>query len=396
MRIPGKRSKLQQNSLFRLIALVLVFAVIVCGCEAASPAEAPVSQNKTDVTITLTEGSRSRQYRIPVESVAGKLSGNRAAASTALQDYISANPRIFPQKAYITSACQYVPPINGTQIDMPKLISYICDNAGTLKTVNVRDFYLEYQDPDAPALEKLYSRVQDSAVTYSDGQEVTLYDLGVVYEPSDNSVHYNKKLLHDKVRDLANSYDDAGQRTVTINGVMGRFTVSGGTWGHIADTQAEIDYMTEHFDALKPGEDSRIPIMKQDLSWNFPSTYIEVDKELQHVYLVSDNEVVMDSDCVTGRPRGHSTPEGIFFISEIKTNKTLTGPGYSSFVYRWMRLTNSGIGLHDATWRGRFGGAIYERDGSHGCINLPKAFAYELYDFVKVRAPGDIVVFVHN
>ena len=65
-------------------------------------------------------------------------------------------------------------------------------------------------------------------------------------------------------------------------------------------------------------------------------------------------------------------------------------------MYRWMRLTNSGIGLHDATWRGRFGGAIYERDGSHGCINLPKTFAYELYDFVKVREPGEIVVFIHN
>ncbi len=389
-------AKLQQNSLFRLIAMTLVFAVLVCGCEIASPAEAPVSQNAADVTITLTEGARSRQYRLPAKYVAGKLSANRADVTYAVRDYISANPRVFPQKAYITSACQYVPPINGTQIDMPKLISYICDNAGTVQSLNIGDFYLKYQDPDAPALEKLYSRVQKSAVTYSDGQEVTLYDLGVVYAPSDNSIHYDKKILHDKVRDLANSYDDAGQRTVTINGVMGRFTVSGGTWGHVADTQAEIDYMTEHFDALRPGESSRIPIMKQDLPWNFPSTYIEVDKELQHVYLVSGNRVIMDSDCVTGRPRGHSTPEGIFFISEIRTNKTLTGPGYSSFVYRWMRLTNSGIGLHDATWRGRFGGAIYERDGSHGCINLPKTFAYELYDFVKVREPGEIVVFIHN
>ncbi|MBO5551858.1 MAG: L,D-transpeptidase family protein [Lachnospiraceae bacterium] len=374
---------------------MLVFALILCGCEYENQ-ETPVSQNKTDITVTFTEGVRSKQYQIPVEYAGGKISANRAAATEAVREYINENPRIFPQKAYITSACHYVPPVNGTQINIPKLISQICENVGTAQTLDIRDFYLEYQDPDAPALEKLYSKIQDSAVTYSTGEKVSLYDLKAVYDPSDNSISYDKKIMHDKIRDLANSYDDAGTRTVTINGVMGHFTVSGGTWGHVADTQAEIDYMEEHFDRLKTGEDSRIPIMKQDLSWDFPADYIEVDKELQHVYVVSGNAVIMDTDCVTGKPNGHATPEGIFFISETRTNKTLTGPGYSSFVYRWMRLTNSGIGLHDATWRGRFGGAIYERDGSHGCINLPKAFAYDLYDFVRDKEPGDIVVFVHN
>ena len=386
----------QKFSLYRLTALMLIFVLILCGCEYVSQAPAPVSQNKTDVTVTLTEGARSKAYKLPAEYVGGRLSVNRAATVSAVQDYISANPRVSPRKAYITSACQYVPPINGTQLKLPELIVSICDAGGTAKTLDIRNYYVEYQDPDAPALEELYSKVQDSTVTYSNGQKISLYDLGIMYNASDNSVSYNKKILHDKIRDLANSYDDVGTRTVTINGVMGRFTVSGGTWGHIADTQAEIDYMEEHFDKLKAGENERIPIMKQDLPWDFPRTYIEVDKELQHVYVVSGNRVIMDTDCVTGRPNGHSTPEGIFFISEKRTNKTLTGPGYSSFVYRWMRLTNSGVGLHDATWRGRFGGAIYERDGSHGCINLPKAFAYELYDFVLPTEPGDIVVFVHN
>jgi len=54
-----------------------------------------------------------------------------------------------------------------------------------------------------------------------------------------------------------------------------------------------------------------------------------------------------------------------------------------------MRLTWTGIGLHDATWRSKFGGKIYTYDGSHGCINMPKASAYELYDLIQV---GDCVV----
>ena len=48
-----------------------------------------------------------------------------------------------------------------------------------------------------------------------------------------------------------------------------------------------------------------------------------------------------------------------------------------------MRMTNSGIGLHDADWRSSFGGKIYTYNGSHGCINLPPDFAYELYDRIE-------------
>ena len=43
---------------------------------------------------------------------------------------------------------------------------------------------------------------------------------------------------------------------------------------------------------------------------------------------------------------------------------------------------NGGIGLHDATWRGSFGGEIYRNSGSHGCINMPYEKAKELYEKV--------------
>ena len=49
-----------------------------------------------------------------------------------------------------------------------------------------------------------------------------------------------------------------------------------------------------------------------------------------------------------------------------------------------MKFTNSNIGLHDASWRSEFGGEIYKTNGSHGCVNLPKDKAYELYDLISV------------
>lgn len=53
--------------------------------------------------------------------------------------------------------------------------------------------------------------------------------------------------------------------------------------------------------------------------------------------------------------------------------------------------SNVGVGLHDAKWRSRFGGGIYENDGSHGCINLPAAFAEQLFN--KVRRGTPVIIY---
>lgn len=48
---------------------------------------------------------------------------------------------------------------------------------------------------------------------------------------------------------------------------------------------------------------------------------------------------------------------------------------------------NGGIGLHDANWRGSFGGTIYQTSGSHGCVNLPPDRAKILYGLVEKGMP---------
>lgn len=59
---------------------------------------------------------------------------------------------------------------------------------------------------------------------------------------------------------------------------------------------------------------------------------------------------------------------------------------YESHVDYWMPF-NGGIGLHDATWRKTFGGDIYVKNGSHGCINLPYEAAEELYGIINYDMP---------
>ena len=59
----------------------------------------------------------------------------------------------------------------------------------------------------------------------------------------------------------------------------------------------------------------------------------------------------------------------------------------------WMRVTWSGIGFHDATWQAAFGGQRYVQGyGSHGCINMPKGKAAELYGLISNGCP----VIIHH
>lgn len=122
-------------------------------------------------------------------------------------------------------------------------------------------------------------------------------------------------------------------------------------------------------------------------------TYIEVDLTNQHMWYVENGRVVLECDVVTGLPTNErSTPAGQYRITEKLRNKILTGnidpatgePEYRTKVSYWMRITNSGIGFHDATWQTSFGGNRYKSHGSHGCINMSYNTAQKLYNMVSV------------
>jgi lipoprotein-anchoring transpeptidase ErfK/SrfK len=123
------------------------------------------------------------------------------------------------------------------------------------------------------------------------------------------------------------------------------------------------------------------------------TTYIDVNITTQMVTYFEDGEIKFQSYCVTGNERAnHSTPKGKYAIIVKKPGKRLKGPTWDCWVNRWMRFTDTAVGFHDATWRRAFGGEIYKTNGSHGCVNLPKDAAYQLYDLVEVGT----TVIVHD
>lgn len=142
-------------------------------------------------------------------------------------------------------------------------------------------------------------------------------------------------------------------------------------------------------------DDIFVPVLAADPEFQLGHglTYIDISIEKQRVILFENGRKVMESACVTGTPnRERATHYGSFRINYKQRNRILRGSQklYEAFVSYWMPF-DGGIGLHDATWRGSFGGNIYKSNGSHGCINLPPAFAKQLYERVTVGMP----VYVH-
>lgn len=50
-------------------------------------------------------------------------------------------------------------------------------------------------------------------------------------------------------------------------------------------------------------------------------------------------------------------------------------------------LFNVHIGIHDASWWYFFGGDIYKRNGSHGCVNTPLYLAKRIFENIEEGTP---------
>lgn len=116
-------------------------------------------------------------------------------------------------------------------------------------------------------------------------------------------------------------------------------------------------------------------------------TYIEISIKQQHMWFYEDGKLVLDTEVVTGNDDGeHNTHPGSFCIEDRGTDVTLVGEDYETPVTFWMGF-DGGIGIHDANWRGDFGGDIYQGDGSHGCVNTPYDKAEIIYNHTDYNTP---------
>ena len=243
-----------------------------------------------------------------------------------------------------------------------------------------------------------YNRYVETAVSFGDsGKVLTGEEINnLLLVRNDGTVSVDEEKLKKYVEKLASELDTVGttREFITHNG--NKAIVEGGTFGYQLDQQAEYDAL---LGLLGSGESIKHdPVFTQSgKSLSGPdigNTYVEVSIEEQHVWYFKDGKLLMDTDCVTGLDvKSRYTPDGTFFVYFKQTDRILRGERrpdgtfeYESHVNFWMPF-NKGIGLHDATWRGSFGGKIYKTNGSHGCVNLPYKFAKALYPDIEIGCP---------
>lgn len=203
----------------------------------------------------------------------------------------------------------------------------------------------------------------------------------------DENLNVDKEKIKKYVEELKDKYDTANKKRVFTT-VSGSNLELSGPYGYTINKNKEIEELTKN--VLDENNTERELIYSKKGNFDgteFGNKYVEVDLGNQIVYLVENGEVTYQSKCVSGNLRkGRRTPEGIYSITYKQRNAILRGQDYSSPVKFWMPF-NKGIGLHDASWRNKFGGAIYKNNGSHGCINLPVDSAKVFFDNVETGTP---------
>lgn len=279
--------------------------------------------------------------------------------------------------------------------------TFSAEEAGVyvLPTVTDKDETLKHQ-------QEVWNGCAAVTVTYTFGNKKEVLDGITVkdwmtYDENGNYVE-NLGVLQQHIRDyvqmLGEKYNTIGtKRTLTSTYTGQPVTVSGGSYGYLIDIRGERTQLLK--DIRSHGNIEREPIYaKRGKAYgenDIGNTYVELDLSAQHLWYYKDGEVLMESDFVSGtyNDKSRRTPSGVYSLAYKQRNQVLRpAPNpdgtydYESPVSYWMPF-NGGIGLHDANWRGRFGGNIYRNSGSHGCINLPVSFAGKFYESIEAGCP---------
>lgn len=111
----------------------------------------------------------------------------------------------------------------------------------------------------------------------------------------------------------------------------------------------------------------------------------------QRLTAYENGEVVVTSLVATGRPE-LATPKGTFHLMAKYSPLKFVSPWPKGNPYwypdEWvsfgMLFANDGFFIHDAPWRTHYGPGTNLMDGTHGCVNVPKAAMARLYNWATV------------
>ena len=312
-----------------------------------------------------------------------------------------------PQNAYIdeysehTKSYEIVPETEGTKFNVQQLLELIdvmIISQETSLDIESEGCYAEptvrQDDPQLTESVETANKWLETKVTYDwNGPEVVV-DAALLKDwitMKRTGPVLDEKAVAAFVKEQADEYDTYRKRKSFLTTLGVELSLSNGNYGWLTDEEEETKELVE---LIYQGSNvSREPVYantaRQKGVNDIGDSYVEADLTHQHLYLYENGAVIFETDFVSGSMSSTPdcvTPEGIYGLTYKTTNAVLRGRDYETPVNYWMPFFGN-YGMHDATWRGEFGGQIYIGNGSHGCINLPLGSAALIYEHVSTGFP---------
>lgn len=248
-------------------------------------------------------------------------------------------------------------------------------------------------DPELLAQKEALKVCADVTVTYRFGSRSEVLDGSTILPwlsmEGEGSAVVDRNGVEEYVVNLAKKYNTAYCAKELKTSYGPTVTITKGHYGWLIDKEAETEALLE---IIRSGESQeREPVYAQKAASHdgpdYGDTYVEMNLTAQHLFYYKNGKLLIESDFVSGNEaKGWSTPAGAYELTYKQRNAVLKGKNYNTPVTYWMPF-NGNIGMHDGYWRSSFGGTIYKKNGSHGCINLPPAVAKTIYENIEAHIP---------
>ncbi len=229
-------------------------------------------------------------------------------------------------------------------------------------------------------------------VTYEIGEEpveLTARQLQKWIRYSDGKAELQTEKIGEFIDELADTYDGESAKRVFYSTRRGRIVLTDRRHKWIIDREAETKALTacvQEGGVIKREPYYQVP-EGPSMGSEIGDTYVEVDMGAQHLWVYREGKLVLETDVVTGNTGlSRGTPGILAYVYSKERNRVLRGPDYESFVKYWVPFYR-GYGIHDASWRGSFGGSIYKTNGSHGCVNIPPSVMPLIFENVELGMP---------
>lgn len=301
---------------------------------------------------------------------------------------------------YLDGSYHIVPEIYGTKIDKARfqkiLNKYIAEGKRTLDLDTLSCYVNPKYTTDSAKTLKTLNRLNNyvsTKITYQFGNVTELLDGATIHQwlsvDDDLEVMINKEEVAAYVSRLSKKYDTVGIIREFQSSTGKKVELQGGLYGwkidRATETMALINHI-QHGDVIQKEPVYLQKAFSRDGN-EIGNTYIEINISKQRLWLYKDGKMITHGSVVTGNPnRGNATVLGVYMVNYKQKNAILSGPGYEAKVTYWMPFFGN-IGLHDASWRYRFGGDIYLRNGTHGCVNAPLYLAKIVFENIEEGTP---------